>query len=171
MTDRCFKADWGISVLISTLIVSGVILAGSYWPVRMAISAEWGERILGYSVLALLLGIMLLSYLMSPRGYILGRDAITVVRVIRPIVIPLADITGAEEAGAEMLKGSTRLLGCHGLWGKYGKYHNESLGDYLLYVRKDEGLVVLRGKRTYVLAPENPAEFTQAVNEKKAVVV
>lgn len=165
MTGIYFKAPWGNSVIISTIIISAVVLACAYAPLRMARLPGIGIKILGFSVLAMMLGIIVLSYLLSPKGYLIGPDHLTIVRPMKSIMISLDRISGVEEAAPEILSDSTRLLGCDGLWGQYGEYQNSKLGSYRLYVRKTNGQVIIRGKDTYVIAPERPAEFISNLSQ------
>lgn len=165
MTGIYFKAPWGNSVIISTIIISAVVLACAYAPLRMARLPGIGIKILGFSVLALMLGIIVLSYLLSPKGYLIGPNNLTIVRPMRSILISLDRISGVEEASPEILSDSVRLLGCDGLWGQYGEYQNSKLGSYRLYVRKTDSQVIIRGQDTFIIAPEKPAEFIRNLSQ------
>jgi len=158
-----FKAPWGNSVIASTIIISVIILAASYGPLQMAGMPKIGVKILGIALLALMSGVIVVAYLLSPKGYMITDDKLVIDRPIKSIEIRLAEISNVEEAATDILKDSTRLLGCDGLWGLYGRYQNDKLGNYRLYVRQKSGQVIIRSRDTYVIAPEKPSEFKEAL--------
>lgn len=166
MPGTYYKAAWENSLIVSTLIISAVVILCAYWPFQMARSPGIGMKILGSLLLTIMLGIIVFSYLLSPKGYLIRPDSLTIVRPIKSLMIPLARIISVEEAPATVLTDSTRLLGCDGLWGQYGKYQNDKLGIYRLYVRNTGGLVIIRGQDTYVIAPERPQEFIHTLKQE-----
>jgi hypothetical protein len=111
---------------------------------------------------------MAFSYLLSPSGYTIDEKNLTIVRMMKPVVIPLSEITKAEAAVPALLYGSIRLLGNDGLWGRYGKYSNAALGKYYLYVRSGKDQLLIEAANKYIIAPERPQEFLQNLERAMA---
>jgi len=120
---------------------------------------------MGVLVLITLFVTMILSYLLSPQGYSIGEESLTIVRQLKPITIPLVDITEVEGPTPGLTYGSIRLLGNDGLWGRYGKYQSARLGPYYLYVRSGKNPVLVQGPQKYVVGPERPQEFVKTLNQ------
>ncbi|MDP2865788.1 MAG: PH domain-containing protein [Elusimicrobiota bacterium] len=88
---------------------------------------------------------------------------LTIVRMMKPVVVPLSEITKAEAAVPGLLHGSVRLLGNDGLWGRYGKYSNAALGRYYLYVRSGKDQLLIEAANKYIIAPERPQECLESL--------
>lgn len=165
MTHSYFKAEWSTPLIISTAVLFIVLLTASFFMIKTFKMPGMGTRIVGVVVLATLLGTLILSYLLSPLGYSIDEENLTVVRRLRPIMIPLRDITEAGVTAPALMHGSIRLLGNDGLWGRYGKYQSPALGTYYMYVRSGKTPVLVQGPQKYVLGPERPEEFVQSLNQ------
>jgi len=168
MTQTWFKAEWSTLLIVSTVVLSIVLLTASFFVLKTFGVPAVGTRIMGVLVEVTLLATMILSYLLSPQGYSLDGDNLTIVRKLRPIIIPLAEITGVEGPTPGLTSGSIRLLGNDGLWGRYGKYRSTMLGAYYLYVRSGKNPVLIEGPKKYVIGPERPQEFVQSLNQAVA---
>jgi len=164
MTENYFKAEWSNYLIASTIIVTAALLASSYWTARMVKSPEAGMRIMGFSLLSIMFGAIMFSYLLAPKGYLIDADKLVIIRPLRSITIPLAGVAGAEAAAPELFSDSIRVVGSGGLWGYYGKYQSTRLGRYYMYARRTSELVLVRGRENYVIAPERPHEFIKILN-------
>lgn len=164
MTENYFKAEWSNYLIASTVIVTAALLASSCWTVRMVKAPEAGMRISGFLLLSIMLGVVVFSYLLAPKGYLLYADRLVIIRPLNPITVPLAGVSGAEAATPELFKDSIRVAGSGGLWGYYGKYQSGQLGRYYMYARRTSELVLVRGRENYVIAPERFHEFIKVLN-------
>lgn len=156
-----FKAEWSTAMKVSTAVLTAVLLAAAVSVFSAAANAPTPLRAALLLTATALLLVTLFSYLLSPLGYSLDGENLTIDRKMKPIVIPLKDISRMEPAAAETLSGSLRLLGNDGLWGCYGKFSNAGLGEYNLYIRSRKTLVLIECASKYVIAPERPQEFLQ----------
>ncbi len=168
MTSLWYKAEWSTGMITSTAVVMVVLLSGILLTSKMCWAHNTVIRVLGISLEASMVGMALFSYLLSPRGYTIDNANLTIVRWLKPVVIPLAGISKTEPSTDKLLDDSIRLLGNHGLWGCYGKYRNNKLGTYYLYARNLKNLILLEGEKKYVVAPERPQEFLQDLNRAVA---
>lgn len=164
MTQSYFKAEWSTALIASTAVLFIVILTASFFLLKTLKMPGLGTRVGGGAVLVALLGTLVLSYLLSPRGYSIDEENLTIVRRLRPVLIPLRDITEAGVTAPALMSGSIRLLGNDGLWGRYGSYQSPALGTYYMYVRSGKTPVLVQGRQKYVLGPERPEEFVQSLN-------
>jgi multisubunit Na+/H+ antiporter MnhF subunit len=164
MIGNYFKAEWSNYLIVSTVIVTAAGLASFYWTSRMVKAPGMEMRIMGVSLISIMIGVLVFSYLLAPEGYLIDANKLTIVRPLSSIVIPLIEVSGAEAATPELMSGSIRLLGSGGLWGYYGKYQNDQLGRYYMYARRTTELVLIRSRENYVVAPERPLEFIQRLN-------
>jgi hypothetical protein len=168
MTTSLFKAEWSTPVIISTVVLLAVVLTAAFFLLRTFSLPGTGMKLLGGGVLAALLGTLVFSYLLSPLGYAIDGENLTIVRRLRPISIRLADIQEVRVSSPALMAGSIRLLGNDGLWGRYGRYHSPDFGAYHLYVRSGRAPVLVQGPEKYVLGPERPEEFVQSLNRAVA---
>ncbi|HOI41333.1 MAG TPA: PH domain-containing protein [Elusimicrobiales bacterium] len=162
--ENYFRAEWSNSLVVSTAAVMAALLASFYWTLRMTRAPGLEMRVIGVSLLCITIGVIAYSYLLAPKGYLIGPDRMTIVRALNPIVVPFDAISGAETAGPELFKDSIRVMGSGGFWGYYGKYQSSPLGKYYMYARKTWDLVLVRGRENYVVAPEKPLEFIDSLS-------
>lgn len=168
MTSLWYKAEWSTGLITSTTVIMIVLLSGMILALKTCMAHNPVVRMLGILIEASMIGMVIFSYLLSPRGYTIDKANLTVVRWLNPVVIPLASISKMESATDRLLDDSIRLLGNHGLWGCYGKYRSSKLGIYYLYARNLKNLILLDSEKKYVIAPEKPQEFLQALDKAVA---
>lgn len=154
--------------MASTAALFLVLLTAALFVLRTFSDTDAGTKAVGVLVEAALLATLVLSYLLSPRGYSIDGENLTIVRRLKPITIPLAEITAAEGPTPGVTYASIRLLGNDGLWGRYGKFRSASLGAYYMYVRSGKNPVLVQGAKKYVIGPERPQEFVRALNQAVA---
>lgn len=161
-----FTAPWDqkltlVTVVVSTLLILGAALAA--WVALAVVSSGAGRAALlcgGVFSLAALAG----SILLAPRGYTIADGRLTIRRLVRPVEIPLASIRTVEPLPAGSLSRSLRTLGSGGLFGYYGRFRNSALGDYRMYATRGDGYVLVRAALPYVLTPDSPDRFIEALN-------
>lgn len=161
-----FAAPWDqkltlVTVVGSTLLLLGAALAS--WVALSVVSSGAGRALLlfgGVFSLAALVG----SILLAPRGYTIADGRLTIRRLVRPVEIPLSSIQAVEPLAAERLARSLRTLGSGGMFGYYGRFRNSALGDYRMYATRGDGFVLVRAASPYVLTPDSPDRFIEALN-------
>ena len=160
-----FGAPWDQKLVLTTILISSLVLGVTGVTLWLA-----GSRMLSMPLRVLMLlsvgvalGALLLGALLSPRGYAVSAESLTIRRVTRSIVIPMASIRSIEKISPESLAGSIRTLGCSGAFGYYGRFRNSVLGDYRMYATRNDGYVMVRGERPYVLTPDLPDRFIESV--------
>lgn len=107
-----------------------------------------------------------------PTRFEVGVDTLRIVWPIRSRSISRSDVESAEIlSGASFRRefGPGMRIGAGGLWGGFGllKTHRETFSMWIS--RTDQYVLVrIRGARTLLITPDEPARFVQAVAPKRA---
>ena len=155
-----FSAPWS-NTLIATSTVFSLLLVGIAL-LGLLVGPTRNPLWLG-SMVGLPLAIVLITALLSIRGYALEGGTLYVLRPAWRTPIPLTALTQAEVVPGAMAK-SIRIWGNGGLFAFSGYFYNAALGQYRAYVTDPRRTVVLTlptGK--LVLSPAQPSDFINAV--------
>ena len=161
-----FTAPWDQKLTLATIASATILLLGAalaVWVALTVVSSGAGRAALlfvGLLSLVALTG----SAFMAPRGYSIADGRLTILRLVRPVQIPLASIRTVEPLSAERLAGSLRTFGSGGLFGYYGRFRNAGLGNYRMYATRGDGFVLVRAALPYVLTPDSPDRFIETLN-------
>ncbi|GAB2697933.1 hypothetical protein GCM10027037_22640 [Mucilaginibacter koreensis] len=107
-------------------------------------------------------------FLFSVKNYSLSANGIVINKYIGSKTIWKADIKQIKVLGPEHLSGTLRTFGVGGLFGYYGKFANQQLGDMTWYLtNKDHVLAIItKNNRTLLISPDEAVRFYQQwVNE------
>lgn len=90
-------------------------------------------------------------------------------KIIGSIVIPIADISAVRVIDKSTVSGlSDRKVGSGGFCGYLGRFKNEKLGNYTMYVTNRVDLVKIRtDKKTYVFNCQEPEKFIEVIDRIK----
>lgn len=166
MTHHHFKAPWGRALIIvslfSTLLlvaVAIVMATGGQQPWFISLPRMSSQA---FAVtLALLLPAGALPFII--RGYTITGDSILIHRLWWNTVLPLKEIRSVEAEPLAM-SGSFRTCGNGGLYSFTGWYWSRELGRFHAYVTDLNRTVVVRmNRRTAVLSPDDPENFTRII--------
>lgn len=123
---------------------------------------------LAFVVLLLLAAMVVTAWLtraLAPKGYELDDIELKIDRDMRPITVPLRDITEVFKLEDGLLRRSLRLMGTSGFYGYYGLFWHRKLGKYRAYATRLDGLVGVRTEKTlYALSPGDPEEFIASLS-------
>ncbi len=92
---------------------------------------------------ALLIALILLTWLWSPRSYSVSAEWITVNRLVGGLRIPLTQVRELRRASADDLSGGIRLWASGGLFGYFGLFRTAKLGACRWYVTNRRNIVIL----------------------------
>lgn len=121
-----------------------------------------------YFLIPFFILIITLPYLWKPRLYEVSNDALIIHRLIRPVVIPIADIINIREGQKEEFKNSIRLFGSGGFFGFYGKFRNNTLKSYTMHAsRMSRFVLIFTDNGLKVITPDDPIGLIKAINEKR----
>jgi len=165
MHSALFTAPWDQKLTLITAVTSTLLLAGaalSIWAGFAVAPSGVGRAVILLGGLAALAA-FILGILLAPRGYAIEEGVLRIDRRLYPVVIPLDSIRTVEPLPAERLAGSLRTLGSGGFFGYYGRFRNRILGSYRMYATRGDGYVLVRGSSTYVLTPDSPQLFIEAL--------
>ncbi|HEY6098896.1 MAG TPA: PH domain-containing protein [Anaeromyxobacter sp.] len=155
-----FSAPWDRTLRISTaLALSLLTLVAAAMLYVASRTGPWGWAFVGVGIL-LLAATPALAWALAPRGFALEAGAVRVLRVLRPVSIPIAAIRAAGALPPRPLRGLLRLGGSGGLFGWYGRCWTRSLGAFQLFATRLDGLVRLdNDDERFVLSPGDPGRF------------
>jgi hypothetical protein len=107
-------------------------------------------------VLALLLGILLFSFLFRTTAYSLTSGELIIHRPIKDLSIAIANIKFVKPVDPENLKGTIRTFGVGGLFGYYGSFSNSILGKMTWYLTQKRNMVLIRTHQdqTILISPD-----------------
>ncbi|HEV2199338.1 MAG TPA: PH domain-containing protein [Bryobacteraceae bacterium] len=153
--------EFAASYDTTTRIVSGAVCAGTVLAAATAMAAAH-NIIVGCLVLTLLP----ITYVYSPRGYKVAGRSIVVKRLIGSVTVPLEGLRAARRINADDLRGCIHLGGSGGLFGYFGLFRTSSLGRCTWYVtNRKNAVVVIGASKTTVYSPDDVDGFLAAVSE------
>jgi hypothetical protein len=159
-----FNAPWSDTLRMMSAGGSVVVMGAAVLATLKR--AAWLRATVLVVVAAFLVG----SWGFAPSGYRVDGQTLTVKRPLGDEVIDRGAITGVrmfEEADRE---GMSRAGGNGGLFGYYGKYKSNRLGEHRWYVTDAARRVVVETKDgAVVVSPEDPAKFIAAVKPGEQV--
>ncbi len=105
----------------------------------------------------------------APTGYRLGGEGVAVERKAGVRVVPYRTIRGVDREGRRV-NGIT-VLGSKGVFGRFGRYWNPSLGFYRLYLSNRDTIVWLATDDGFAgLSPARPDEFVECLRGRLAIL-
>jgi PH (Pleckstrin Homology) domain-containing protein len=165
-----FGAPWDQKLTMLTILFSTLMLGSTGLVVWLALTRVPVAPIRLLMILGAVVPVaaFVIAAMMGPRGYAIADGRLRIDRLIRPIEIPLSSIRSVERLPPDRLAGSLRTLGSGGLFGYYGTFRNEELGEYRMYATRGDGYVLVRADRPYVLTPESPDVFVETLDRERA---
>jgi hypothetical protein len=161
-----FKNKYNKLVLVIT-VLSLILLIG--FPVYQFYDFIVHSKIKTSNLIisVILIFIPIFSWLFSVGEYVLESDGLSIKRKIFPIKIKYEEIKKVSRLGYQDIKSSIRIFGNGGLFGFYGIFRNESIGNYRAYFSNFSDLVLIEtDKKKFVISPENPDIFTDYLKSR-----
>ncbi len=160
-----FDAPWDQKLTILTALIGAVLVVATGTLAWTAIARPPSTAARAVLLLSAAISgaVLLIGAALAPRSYAIEDGRIVIRRWVGSIAIPLETVRSVEPLRPQDVAGSTRTLGSGGFFGYYGRFRNATLGDYRMYATRSEGYVVVRADRPYVLTPDSPERFVQAV--------
>ena len=156
-----FKAPWGKSLWIMSVIGTVICLAGSLFFLRTILTFRIHTGYFWLSVFPLFLVVGAALFIV--RGYSVSGDSIFIERLFWSTRLP---VTGLQSVRfeADAMRGSIRAFGNGGFFSITGYYWNKRLGSYRAFVTDPRRIVVIRfPKRAVVLSPDSPDDFVRVL--------
>lgn len=143
-----------LTVKIITLIIFLMDFVGV---ILMLLLKPWYAGLCVFISMSIIILIIYLFY--SVKYYIVTNDKIILVRPWRKYNKEYAflNIKNVRTASKEDMKGSVRLNAVGGLFGYYGLFSNNKLGDYTMYANNGNHCIIitLKDKKILVLSPDD----------------
>jgi hypothetical protein len=115
----------------------------------------------------LLLIVYLICWHLKPLSYEIKAEEIIIRRLIKSVHINRADIENLTLIDKDKLSGTIRTFGVGGLFGWYGKFSNNELGDMSWYLtRRDKPILIISktGKKI-LISPDDAESFSKEYNK------
>lgn len=160
-----FEASWDrILKKITYAVVAFLVLETIVIAIAMFRTASQMTALLITGLLVLCNGLILvLTHLYAPKGFSVDETGITVSRKVAPVCIEIGRIQNVSRIERDRFMKSTRTFGNGGLFGYYGSFRNKELGSFKMYATHREYGVLIEADKNYVITPDRPDEFVEAV--------
>jgi len=169
--DIVYTASLDVTAKMLTIVFILFSIIGAFVCIRALRIAgkDLLTKVIYSSVLIILIGVFLVSYLYHPSKYVLGNFDISIRRPIGDITIHVPDILEIRGIKETELECTTRVFGDGGLFGYFGHYHSPNLGDMQWYATSKSNLLIIRTKQgdAIVISPDDK-DFTARILAKKA---
>lgn len=146
-------------------VVLGVVV---FSLVGLLLTVKSGDpRWLFFSVPFTLMLFMMGRY--APTAFRLAGDGVHVERRAGAAVIPYNVIRGADDAPRSLA--GLSVFGSRGVFGRFGRFWNHSLGHYRLFITNGHGIIWLDTANGWVgLSPDRPQQFLEQLRARIALV-
>ena len=117
----------------------------------------------------LLLSLYLLCWHLKPLSYEIKAEEIIIRRLIKSVHINRSDIENLTLIEKNKLSGTIRTFGVGGLFGWYGKFSNNELGDMTWYLtRRDKPILIIsKAGKKILISPDDAEGFSKEYTNSK----
>ena len=140
-----FKASRGMTIQIITIGVIILFVFIGYKSILGIITSNGDLRtiLLHSSILVLLFGTLLFCYLFAPQKYSIKGNEFIIHRPIFDKYFAIDSIKEIRQLDKSELKGMIRTFGVGGLFGSYGKFYNQTLGNVTMYATQNKNYIII----------------------------
>ena len=148
-----YKASKGMTVQIITFCVLVLFTFLGYKSVTGLIHANGNMTpiLIHSSLLVFLVGTILLCFLLAPQQYSVDTDYLIIHRPLSDKKISLESIIEVRQVDKSELKGMIRTFGVGGLFGNYGKFYTNGLGNITMYGTQNKNYILIKTKNQKIL--------------------
>jgi len=164
-----YKASKGMSIQIITIGVVILFAFLGYKSFMGLIQANGNITpiLIHSSVLVFLTATIILCYLFAPQNYSIDKDNCIIHRPISDIKIPLDSIMEIREVNKSELKGMIRTFGVGGLFGNYGKFYTQGLGNITMYGTQNRNFILIKTEnRKILITPDDLSIIDHLMSRK-----
>jgi hypothetical protein len=166
-----FDAPWSTGLKVSTGFLAAVVLGGATaCAIYFTLSAH--PQPVGISVLVVSAGpaALLTAALFAVRGYEVKPDALYIQRPLWQTCVPLRGLREVT-ADSQAMRGAFKVCGSSGFLCHVGWFASRKLGRFKACATDPKNAVVLRFEnRTWVVTPDDPAQFISRIKQKAGLV-
>ena len=164
-----FKASKSMAVQIITIGVIVLFAFLGYNNVMGLIHANGNlTPILIHSCsLVFLAGTILLCFLLAPQKYSVDANYLIIHRPLSDKRILLDSIIEIRKVDKSELKGMIRTFGVGGLFGNYGKFYTNDLGNITMYGTQNKNYILIRIQSKKILITPDDSCIIEQLKSKK----
>ena len=175
-----YQASYDRLVIIATSILILLLGVTSYLILKIQTRDNHENAIFALLMISFI-SLLIVTFLFSPRGYIITEEEIKITRSVKSVSIKLVDIIDISIPDEKLMKNSGKAGGTGGVFGHYGNYYNKNFGgDMTWYATQLKKFVIIKAKKTkkeysgpnskkikvIVLTPDNNLEFFEDLKAK-----
>ena len=105
-----------------------------------------------------ILAVPAISFLLSPKKVVLAEERMIIEKIMGKIEIPYEAIREIDFIERPKM---TRIFGSGGLFGYFGIFYAEGIGEVRVYAKRSRDFVLIKANGNYLIAPEKPEEFIE----------
>ncbi|MCJ0742884.1 PH domain-containing protein [Pedobacter montanisoli] len=119
--------------------------------------ADRGVILIHAAILLFLVATLLFCYLYAPQSYSIDETGLSVNRIIGKINLKFDDLDQVRAVEEGEMNGLIRTFGVGGLFGYFGKYYANKIGNMTLYAtqRKNRILIITKQHKKIVITPDD----------------
>jgi len=164
-----YKASKSMTVQIITIGVVVLFAFLGYKSVMGLIHAKGNMTpiLIHSGSLVFLAGTILLCYLFAPQKYSVDADYLIIHRPLSDMRISLDSIIEIRKVDKSELKGMIRTFGVGGLFGIYGKFYTNDLGNITMYGTQNKNYILIRTQSKKILITPDDSGIIEQIKSKK----
>lgn len=166
-----YKASKGMTVQIITIGVSILFAFLGYKSVIGLMNANGNITpiLIHSSLIVFLISTLAFCFLFAPQKYSVSGDNFIIHRPITDKIIPLDSINEIRRIDKSELKGMIRTFGVGGLFGIYGKFYANGLGNITMFGTQSENYILIRtNSQKIVITPDDMGIIEEIRTAKSA---
>jgi len=161
LMDTRVKLTTGFSILFFSFVIAYNMFVLS----NAAILHNW--QIISSVVVAILFFILfVLAYGYAPVRYDLHAKLVYIRRIFGDVKIPYKDIKSVQPVTDDDFRNMIRILGVAGMFGYFGTFKSEKLGEFKLYTRSKRSLLKLEMHKGHPVIIANEPGFEEALKQR-----
>ena len=152
-----YKASKDMTVQIVTIGVVTLYAFIGYKSIMGLIHSNWNLTpiFIHSSVILFLFATLSFCFLYAPKSYALNNDKLVIHRSLNDKFIPIDSIIDIRLINKSELKGTIRTFGVGGIFGNYGKFYSNGLGNYTMFGTQSKNYVLIKtNSKKYVITPD-----------------
>jgi len=163
-----YKASKDMTVQIITICVVVLFAFLGYKSVMGLIHANGNITpiLIHSSSLVLFAGTFFLCFLLAPQKYSVDDDYLIIHRPLSDIRISLDSIIEIRKVDKSELKGMIRTFGVGGLFGNYGKFYTNDLGNITMYGTQNKNYILIRTEGEKILITPDDLGIVEHIKSK-----
>ena len=119
------------------------------------------------SVIVFLFGTLLICFLYAPKSYSVNENKLVIHRPLNDKYILIDSIIEIRPIDKSEMKGTIRTFGVGGLFGNYGKFHSNGLGNFTMFGTQSKNYVLIKTNSKKLVITPNDITLVEQIKTMK----